>query len=148
MWKIKYRSFIVKIKTEIVFVSYKLKNIIGFKTVGYGSNEALILFKLLKKHQLPIFSMSITKVNKPIESYNLDELHESGLRTNKNDRMSIIFNPKQKQVKIFIGSSLTPYISNKNKIEEEMQKEMNKNHILKAMENGMMKINKTVSSNL
>ncbi len=141
-WTIKYKVQRAKVLTEIKYFRYKVKMKLGIKIIGYGRNDGVIFYKLLKKYNLPKFCMMVVAVDENLEVADLNHIHESGLRINKNDYLSIIVNPDAKQVKMIVGQNMRSIISNvdKTEIEKQMQQKMDAGEIFAAVERGMKNI--------
>lgn len=147
-WKLKYHTIRVKLITEWQLLKYRVKTFLGFKTVGFEEPFNLVAFKLLKKYELPKFTMSITNYPKSLEAYNLEEEHASALRINGEDCLTIHLSPKEKQVKLTIGKNIRGHISNESQlaIENKMMQYVSKNEILSGLEIGMIKIRQNITS--
>lgn len=144
---IKYQIFRVKIITEITYLLYRIKSILGIKTYGFKKYDGLITIKLLKKYELPIYSMHVITLKKDLNAIDVNPIHDNSLRIHKDDYLSIILNHWDKQIKIVVGNNLTVFISDplKQKIEKEIQAKIHHNEIIAGLEKGMQKIHQYIS---
>lgn len=146
---IKYQVFKANIITEITYLLYRIKSILGIKTYGFKKYDSLITIKLLKKYELPIYSMHVIALKKDLNAIDINPIHDDSLRIHKDDYLSIILNHWDKQIKIVVGNNLTVFISDplKQKIEKEIQAKIHHNEIIAGLEKAMQKIYQYISKN-
>lgn len=145
-WKIRYNLLKIKLITELEYLKYKIKTFFRVKTVGFDEPVSLVAFKLLEKYKLSKFSTGISNYSKNLNTIDLDKAHGASLRINRDNHLSIILNPKEKQLKLVVGENMSCYINevSKQEIEDEMLQYIQKNEILAGLEIGMEKINNLV----
>lgn len=149
-WTLKFMVLKTNFIMNQLYITYRLKSILGISTVGFKQNYGLILIRLLKKYKLPIYSMSISRVEEDLSHSDLNAIHDSGIRLNKTDYLTIIINTELKQSFLVVGNNLLQYLPKieQTAIESTMQSKMRENRIIEAMEIGMSQINSTISNNL
>jgi len=149
-WKIKILVLKAKIRMSQMYYNYKLKSFLGIKSFGFQKGYGLILTKFLEKYKLPIYSMNIARIEEDLNNTNLNEIHKSGIRLNKDDYLSIIINTELKQSYIICGDNLKNYLPRLKQIEisKVIQSKMKEGEILKALEIGIIRINQVISNQL
>ncbi|AXT51121.1 hypothetical protein D1818_09885 [Aquimarina sp. BL5] len=139
---IKWNSYKVKFLIELKYLNYKLREVLGLKTIGYNKYNTLVLFKLLKKYELPFYSMHVVTTNQDLRTANLEEIHDYGLRLEKEEYLSIITNMQDEQVRIVVGENMSSLINDfqKSEIENLVQKRVSDGEILAGLEEGMKQV--------
>ncbi|WP_298541416.1 hypothetical protein [uncultured Aquimarina sp.] len=139
---IKWNSYKVKFLIELKYLHYTLREVLGLKTIGYNKYNNLVLFKLLKKYELPFFSMHVATTNQDLRISNIEEIHDYGLRLEKEEYLSFITNMQDGQVRIVVGESMSSFINDfqKSEIENLVQKRFSNGEILAGLEEGMKQV--------
>lgn len=139
---IKWNSYKVKLLIEMKYLVYKLKKTLGLRTIGYNKYNSLVLFKLLKKYELPFYSMHVAMTDQDLSNSNLEEIHDYGLRLEKEEYLSFIANTQNGQVRIVVGKNIKSFISDfqKSEIENQVQNRFNNGEIIAGLEEGMKRV--------